>query len=267
MGDITVSKMIKEAADDKDVKAIVIRVDSPGGSGLASDNILRQIRLAKEKNKTIIVSMGGQAASGGYYISCFADKIYTDATTVTGSIGVFGMMPTLDSLYNRLGITHEKIVLNKFAGNASFPFSMHKMNKDEADLMQKQVDRFYDVFIGLVAEGRKMTKEQVDNLGQGRVWSGVDAVKNGLADEIGGLKEAIAEAKKRAAIDTNRSDAEVVTYYTKTGKFNPLSMLGGMAMSLLPAKVQETGKALESLSSLTDKKDNLLLMPVNMEIK
>lgn len=267
MGDVTVSKMIKSAASDEDVKAIVIRVDSPGGSGLASDNILREIRLAKEKKKTIIVSMGGLAASGGYYISCFADKIYTDETTFTGSIGVFGMSPNLDSLYKNLGITHDRITLNKYAGTGSGYFGMHKQTPDEAALMQGYIDKFYNSFIGLVSEGRKMTKEQVDQVAQGRVWTGADAIKIGLADEIGGLKEAIAEARKAAKIDVALPDAEVLNYYTKNGKFNPMSMLNGVAMSLLPAKLQQTSQILGTLNGFSENNDNLLLMPVNMEIK
>jgi protease-4 len=267
MGDITVSKMIKDAANDDNVKAIVIRVDSPGGSGLASDNILREIRLAKEKKKSIIVSMGGLAASGGYYISCFADKIYSDETTFTGSIGVFGMMPNLDSLYNRLGITHDRISLNKYAGTGQGLLGLHKQTPDESELMQKYIDKFYDSFIGLVSEGRKMTKEQVDQIAQGRVWTGADAVKIGLVDEIGGLKQAIAEARKRANIHEDHPDAEVLTYYTKTGKFNPMSMLSGAAMSLLPAKLQNSIKVMDVLNSFSENNDNLLLMPVNLEIK
>ncbi|MCW3076930.1 MAG: sppA [Bacteroidetes bacterium] len=190
-------KSIREARLDDKIKAIVLRVNSPGGSALASDVIWREVTLAK-KIKPFIVSMGNLAASGGYYISCAADKIYAQPNTITGSIGVFGMIPNFQKAFEqKLGITIDTVNTNKHShiGSTFLP-----VNEKEQAYIQKSVEKIYDVFTKRVAEGRKMNQALVDSIGQGRVWTGADAVKINLVDELGGLNDAIAYAAKAAKL-------------------------------------------------------------------
>ena len=187
IGEIAMRDALKEAVDDDNVKAIGLRVDSPGGSALASELIWRDIELAKKK-KPVVVSMGNLAASGGYYISCNANRIFTEPTTITGSIGVFGVLPNFTELSNKIGIHTEQVNTHDQSSGYSL-FTPLKENTRE--VIQQSVESVYDTFITRVADGRKLTKEQVDAIGQGRVWSGTDAVKIGLADELGGLDDAI----------------------------------------------------------------------------
>lgn len=198
IGEISMRKALKAAADDDNVKAIVLRVDSPGGSALTSELIWRDIELTKKK-KPVVVSMGNLAASGGYYISCNADRIFTEPTTITGSIGVFGVLPNFTELSNKIGIHTEQVSTHEHAAGYSL---FTPLEADTREVIQQSVENVYDTFITRVADGRKMTKEQVDALGQGRVWSGTDAVNNGLADELGGLDAAIAYAAKLGKTDS-----------------------------------------------------------------
>ncbi len=201
IGSERISKAIKDARLDENVKAIVLRVNSPGGSALASDVIWREVALAK-KAKPVIVSMGDLAASGGYYISCAADHIFAQPNTITGSIGVFGMIPNMKKAFeDKLGITFDTVNTNKYSDLMS---GFRNATPTESIMIQKSVENIYDVFIGRVAEGRKMTKDQVDSIGQGRVWSGSDALKINLVDELGGLPEAIAYAVKQAKLKEYR---------------------------------------------------------------
>lgn len=185
-------KALKEARENKDVKAVVLRVDSPGGSALTSELIWRDIELTK-KVKPVVVSMGNVAASGGYYISCNANRIFAEEGTITGSIGVFGMLPNFTELSNRIGIHTEEVSTHKNAAGYS-PFTPLKDNTRA--IIQEGVEKVYTTFITRVAAGRNLTIDQVDAIGQGRVWSGTEALKNGLVDEIGGLDAAIKYAAK-----------------------------------------------------------------------
>ncbi len=195
IGSETIAQAIKDARLNDKVKAIVLRVNSPGGSALASEIIWREAVLAK-KTKPFIVSMGDVAASGGYYISCAADKIFAQPNTITGSIGVFGMVPNFKSAFeDKLGITIDTVNTNKYSDVMT---TMRGATPTESVYIQKSVEKIYDVFIGRVADGRKMSKEQVDSIGQGRVWSGSDALKINLVDELGSLNDAIAFAAKKA---------------------------------------------------------------------
>ncbi|HRH62687.1 MAG TPA: signal peptide peptidase SppA, partial [Bacteroidia bacterium] len=187
--------------NDSKVKAIVLRVNSPGGSALASDVIWRETILAK-KQKPLVVSMGDLAASGGYYISCAADKIIASPTTITGSIGVFGVMMNAQKLLNnKLGITIDTVKTNSHADAGT---ALRPSSAEEKAFLQKSVEKIYDDFIGKVADGRHKTKAEIDSMGQGRVWSGVDALRLGLIDELGGLETAIASAAKLAKIKEYR---------------------------------------------------------------
>lgn len=198
IGSSSLVKEIRKVRENKDIKAIVFRVNSPGGDAQASDFILREIKLAA-KTKPTIVSMGEYAASGGYYISCGSNYIFADPTTLTGSIGVFGMIPNAKKLLNeRFGIHTDGVKTNKNAENITI---FEPMTPFQYDLLQQDVENIYDIFITHVSEGRNLTKAAVDSIGGGRVWLGADAKEIGLIDEFGGLNEAIAYAAKEISAE------------------------------------------------------------------
>ena len=201
MGSSTIVKAINIANKDSTIKAIVLRVNSPGGSALASDVIWRSIEKTKV-NKPVIVSMGDLAASGGYYISCGADRIFAEPNTITGSIGVFGMIPNLGRmLNNKIGITFDRVETNDHAA-----FTMFKaLDKKELSTFQKGVDQIYDTFISKVAMGRDgLKKSDVHKIAMGRVWSGKKALDLELVDEIGSLQSAIDFAASKVGIENNK---------------------------------------------------------------
>ena len=201
MGSSTIVKAINKANKDSTIKAIVLRVNSPGGSALASDVIWRSIEKTKV-NKPVIVSMGDLAASGGYYISCGADRIFAEPNTITGSIGVFGMIPNLGRmLNNKIGITFDRVETNDHAA-----FTMFKaLDKKELSTFQKGVDQIYDTFISKVAMGRDgLKKSDVHKIAMGRVWSGKEALDLELVDEIGSLQSAIDFAASKVDIESNK---------------------------------------------------------------
>ncbi len=195
IGSERISKAIRKARTDENVKAIVMRVNSPGGSALASEVIRREVELAAAE-KPFIVSMGNVAASGGYWISANADYIFADPSTITGSIGVFGVIPNMQGLFNnKLGITFDKAMTNK---NADFVDVMQPLNAFQRQKIEVEVSRIYDEFLELVANARGMTTEQVDKIAQGRIWTGTDALAIGLVDGLGGFEAAIAKAAEMA---------------------------------------------------------------------
>ena len=201
MGSEEVAGAIREARKDTSIKAVVLRVNSPGGSALASDVIWRETVLCKEE-KPFVVSMGDYAASGGYYISLEADKIYAEPNTITGSIGVFGVIPNAQELMNdKLGIHFDGVKTNKHSDimDLSKPLS----DKEYA-IIQESIDEIYDSFTLKVANGRDLTQTFVDSIGQGRVWTGDDAIGIGLVDELGGLESAIEYAAEMAQLDEYR---------------------------------------------------------------
>jgi len=190
IGEGSMNRSLIEARKDENVKAIVLRIDSPGGSALTSDLIWREIELTK-KVKPVVVSMGNYAASGGYYIACNANKIFAEKNTITGSIGVFGIVPNFTPLATKIGIHTEQVKTNDNAAEYS-PFV--PMDEKFKTVTLEGVEQVYKTFVSHVAAGRKMTVAQVDSIGQGRVWSGEQALKVGLVDKIGGLDDAIKEA-------------------------------------------------------------------------
>jgi protease-4 len=201
VGSAPTAAAIAKARKDSAVKVIVLRINSPGGSALASDVIWREVVLT-QKVKPVIVSMGAVAASGGYYIAAPADVIMAEPNTITGSIGVFGMFVNAQNLLtNKLGLKFEKV---KFGEYSDIGSPDRAMTAAEKAIMQKMIDHIYTDFITKVAEGRKMTLAQVDSIAQGRVWAGVDAKRIGLIDEFGGLKDAIALAAKKANLTEYR---------------------------------------------------------------
>lgn len=192
-----VIKDLRKLKDDDDVKAVVLRVNSPGGSAYGSEQIWYAISQLKEK-KPVIVSMGDFAASGGYYISCNADTIVAEPTTLTGSIGIFGMVPNFQAVTKKIGVNIDIEKTNSLADMGS---AFRPMTETEKVLMQKTVERGYDLFTTRCAEGRGMTQEQIDAIGQGRVWTGTMALERGLVDVLGGLDDAIEIAVEKAGIE------------------------------------------------------------------
>ena len=210
-----VVKDLKELAENEDVKAVVLRVNSPGGSAYASEQIWHQVMNIKAK-KPIVVSMGDYAASGGYYISCAADWIVAEPTTLTGSIGIFGTFPVASELMNKkIGLHTSTVKTNEFADFGDFS---REMTEGEKQLLQGYVNRGYELFTKRCAEGRKMKQDDIKKIAEGRVWTGEHAKQIGLVDQLGSLDDAIAVAKKRAKID----EYTVLSYPAKSDLFEEL---------------------------------------------
>jgi protease-4 len=192
-------KDIRAMAEDKDIKAVVLRVNSPGGSALASDVILRELDILKKK-KPLVVSMGNVAASGGYYIASGAEKIFAEKNTITGSIGVFGIIPNIGQMMeNKLGVTFDEVELHEHAAMGVYK----NFDALEAARIQQSIDKIYLSFKSIVAKGRNMNIDSLENIAQGRVWSGTKAKELNLVDEIGGLKDAIAYIAKSKSLDAS----------------------------------------------------------------
>lgn len=190
--------IIRKARLDNSVKAIVLRVNSGGGSALASENIWRELQMAKKDGKPVVVSFGDVAASGGYYISCGADSIFASPNTITGSIGVFGIIPNMQGFFkNKLGITFDGVKTGPYA---DAPGVHRPLNESEQQLVQESVEKIYLQFKTRVAQGRKKDINYIDSIAQGRVWSGEDAISNGLVDRVGNLYDAVSSAAKLAKL-------------------------------------------------------------------
>lgn len=205
IGSERISKAIRKARTDDKVKAIVLRVNSPGGGSMASAIIWREVVLAK-KAKPVIVSMGDVAASGGYYIACAADSIFAEPNTITGSIGIFAILPNMQKFFNdKLGVTFDGVKTGKYAdlGDVSRP-----LTPEEHAILQKSVSHGYDTFTKAVADGRKKTQAYINTIGQGRVWTGEQAIKIGLVDRLGNINDAVASAAKKA----NLKEYQLVSY-------------------------------------------------------
>ncbi|MBO6051203.1 MAG: signal peptide peptidase SppA [Bacteroidales bacterium] len=212
MGSETMVKLIKEAYTSDNVKAIVLRVNSPGGDGTASDIIWHEIEQAKKAGKIVVTSMGDYAASGGYYISCNSNYIIAQPNTLTGSIGVFGVVPSFQrALKNKLGVTVDGVSTNKHSDAGG---TMRPMNAEELAVYQEFIDDFYGVFTQRVADGRGMEQSAVDEIGQGRVWAGSDALKIGLVDALGNIDDAVAKAAELAKLENYK-----ISYYPKKKDF------------------------------------------------
>jgi len=196
------TKIINRIRKDDNIKAVVLRINSPGGSAIASENIWRELSLLRETDKPVIASMGDYAASGGYYIACIADTIFAEPTTLTGSIGVFNIIPSAQKmLADKAGIRFDTVKTGRYATGIS-PF--YDLSEDEKQIVQRRADQTYDIFLRRVAEGRKMDKAKVHEIAQGRIWTGITADKIGLVDEIGGLQNAIQTAARMAGIEEYR---------------------------------------------------------------
>ena len=253
--------VIRKERLDTSVKAIVLRVNSPGGIAIASDIIWRELELAA-RVKPVVISMGNYAASGGYFISAPATKIYANPTTISGSIGVFGLLPNAEKLLEqKLGLTTEIVNTNK---NSDFPSIFRPMNIYEKEVMQMSIEKIYSDFVSKVASGRKMTAESVDSIGQGRVWSGTSAQKIGLVDEIGGLNDAIKGAADLAGVDkySIRELPVIEDPYTRI-----LSQLGGeIRMNILKRELGESVKYYNMVQEIKEMSGIQARLPYFIEI-
>lgn len=215
IGSEKISRAIRTVRKDDKVKAVVLRVNSPGGSALASDVIWREVKLTKEV-KPIIVSMGDLAASGGYYISAAADSIFAQPNTITGSIGVFGIIPNMQGFFNdKLGITFDVVKTGEFADLGSIN---RPLTAQEEAIIQRSVNKIYDTFTKKVADGRDKSQSYIDSIGQGRVWTGSQALEMGLVDKLGGIEDAITAAASKANIE----EYKIVTYPAISDPFEAL---------------------------------------------
>ncbi|MFY7727944.1 MAG: signal peptide peptidase SppA [Flavobacterium sp.] len=268
VGEISIRKAFKTALEDDAVKAIVLRVDSPGGNALTSDLIWREVELAKKK-KPVIVSMGNYAASGGYYISCGADRIFAEASTITGSIGVFGVLPNFSKVANNLGVHAQTVSTHDNGAEYSL---FQPMQDKTRNVITQSVEQVYGVFVSRVAQGRKLSPEAVDAIGQGRVWSGTDAQRIGLVDEIGGLDAAVKYAAKKA----NMKDYGTVDYPEYEADFNTfLQNMGNSGVSMFQSREslikQEVGeenyRIIERLRRVSQIKGTQAMMPFEINIR
>jgi protease-4 len=215
MGSDSITAMLRTAVADPHIKAILLRVDSPGGSYVASDSIWREVVRARNAGKPVVVSMGNVAASGGYFISMSADAIVAQPGTITGSIGVITAKPVLAGAYDKIGVSTDAVVLGKHAGMFS---TAHSWSSEEWGLVDSWLDRIYADFTGKVAAGRGLSAERVHELARGRVWTGADAREHGLVDELGGLEDALAIARSRAGLP----DSAPLAAYPRLGPLDRL---------------------------------------------
>jgi protease-4 len=252
---------INEVAKDSSVKAVVFRVSSPGGSAYGSEQIWRALTLLKAK-KPLIVSMGDYAASGGYYISCMADKIVAQPTTITGSIGIFGLIPNIEGLNNKLGFTYDGVKTNKMGDAISVN---RKFTPEERDLMQNYVNRGYELFVKRCADGRKKTPDQIKAIAEGRVWTGEDALKIGLVDNIGGMELALKLAVEKAKLKTYMiKDFPVKEdFFTKLMKDFDTSL----ETRILKSQLGDDYKLLKKAQELKQLSGIQARMPFDFEIK
>ena len=203
IGDDRYVKIIEKIRKDDDIKAMVLRVNSPGGSAMSSENIWREMTLLKQAGKPIVVSMGDYAASGGYYIACIGDSIVAEPNTITGSIGVFSLIPSVQRLMNdKIGINFDTVKTAKFAQGLSI---LYDMSEEEGRMLQVRTDQIYETFLKRVSEGRGMSRDQVHEIAQGRVWTGTKAKQLGLVDELGGLDKALEIAAGMAGLEDYRT--------------------------------------------------------------
>ena len=256
MGSETIAEAIKKAREDRSIKAVVFRIDSPGGEGLASDVILREVNLCKKK-KPFVVSMSDVAASGGYYIACSGDEIVAQPSTITGSIGVLGGKLVLRDFYHKIGVTKEIITRGERAAATS---DYIHLNEEERKLLKDIIDEFYWDFVRKVSEGRKLSEAYVDSIAQGRVWTGNQGKEVKLVDELGGLLLALEIAKERAGID-KEVEVEIITLPERGWRWG----FGPVASEKLD-EIESLTNLLEG-KSLFESEQILYLMPLKLEVK
>ncbi len=267
IGQGLLTEALREARDDEKIKAIVLRVNSPGGSALTSDIIWREIELAKEK-KPVVVSMGNVAASGGYYISVGADKIYAEPTTITGSIGVFGAVPNIHGLAEDIGINAEQVGTNE----NSVEYSLFEpMTDNFREVVKEGIESTYQTFLSRVSQGRNISVAEADSLAQGRVWSGVEAQRRGLVDKLGNLEDAIAEAAHLAGLKQEGFGIRKLPKY-KSGLERFIEELGGAGAKAKQDLIEEEIGAeaytiLKQVKTAMEQKGVQARMPFVLDIK
>ncbi len=262
IGSEGISKAIRKARMDKKVKAVVLRINSPGGSSLASDVLWREVMLTK-KVKPIIVSMGDVAASGGYYMACAADSIFAQPNTITGSIGIFAILPNMQNFLNqKLGVTFDGVKTGKFAdlGDVTRP-----LNPAERAILQDQVNRGYLDFTSAVATGRKKSQKYIDSIGQGRVWTGSQALKIGLVDRLGNIDDAIHSAAAKAKL----KDYQLVAYPEQKSLFENFgSGLASEAKTyMVKQELGESYKYYEELKTILKFSGTQMRLPYTLDIR
>ena len=271
------ARELRRLREDGSVKAILLRVNSPGGSALASEVIQRELALTRQAGKPVVVSMGTVAASGGYWITTAADRVFAEPNTITGSIGVFGLLPSIQGLANSYGVTFDGVKTGKYAD--LFTISRPK-TPDELNVVQGFVDHIYGEFLDRVATARKLPREQVQEIAQGRVWSGEQAIKLGLVDEIGGLEKALAFTKTKAGLPTN---AKIVEYPAPkelaeelsewlAGERRPVASIGallpgGAHAGPLARGVKEIQAQIDALGKLNDPTGTYARLPFELQMK
>ena len=263
IGQGTMSKSFQRARQNDKIKAIVLRINSPGGSALASELIWREVELTKQV-KPVIVSMGDLAASGGYYIACNADRIIAEPTTITGSIGVFGMLPNGKEFADNMGVNAEQVITNQNAVAYSF---FEPLNDTQRNFIKEGIFDIYDLFTTRVAQGRNLTKKQVEAVAQGRVWTGADALNNGLVDELGGMELALKYAAEAAEIEEYQI-REFPVFKKDLDKMLQKFGLIKTKESILKEELGEAHyKILKEIKSMSKRKGIQLLFPFNTDIK
>ena len=264
------AQSIRKARKDSTVKAIVLRINSPGGSPLTSDIIWREIDLAK-KVKPVIASMGNVAASGGYYIACAADTIVADPNTITGSIGIYGLFFSGEDLIkNKLGLTTDAIGTHKYSSFGGgypipmAPLSSRKFNKNERMILQEYLNDGYDTFLSRVADGRHKSKEEIHEVAQGRVWNAIDAKKHGLVDVLGGLETAISIAKEKAGIENYR----IISLPKEKNPFQALvdELTGNVKMRILKSELGINYKYYEKTKEIMNMGGIQVRIPYQIEL-
>ena len=263
IGGSRLAREIREIRQDKEVKAIVLRVNSPGGSALASEVIQHELRLANE-NIPVIVSMGTVAASGGYWISAYADKIYAEPNTITGSIGVIGMFLNFKEIANNHGFTFDVVKTGKFADALS---ATRPKSTEEMAIVQREVDDVYSDFLRKVAEGRNQPAEHIAKIAEGRVWSGIDAMELGLVDEMGGLEDAIAYAAETAGLgeDVSVRDYPQAKDFLQELMENFTPTTSVEYSSSILDKIESTIDEIRSVSQFNDPKGVYAVLPYRIE--
>lgn len=262
IGGTMYAEEIRKLRLDSTVKAVVFRVNSRGGNAIASDQIWREVELT-DRVKPVVVSMGNYAASGGYYISAAARKIMASPVTITGSIGVFGLIPNAQNLLNKkLGITSDVVRTN---AHSDSPSLTRPLNTYEKEALQENVERTYSTFTGIVAEGRGMRQEAVDSIGQGHVWSGADALEIGLVDQFGGLNDAIREAAALAGLEEYRTieKPEAYDFYTKLMK----QLMGDMTERAVIRELGDASGYYLRLKEIMSSGGIMAIMPYHLEIR
>lgn len=267
VGGVSFARELRRLRQDNDIKAIVVRVNSPGGSATASEHIQRELRVARQ-TKPVVISMGTYAASGGYWISAYSDRIFAEPSTITGSIGVFGVQFDIEKLAGNLGVTFDRVKTGRFADAVTIS---RPKTPEELAIIQGMVDWIYEEFVSKVSEARGIPRERVHEIAQGRVWSGAEALKLGLVDELGGLDAAIAHAASKAGLG---SEAKIQEYPRKKDleelimdAMKNLTPAGARSSGVISQMVTQVKAELEVLEQFNDPRGVYARLPLEVILK